>query len=128
MSDPIPAQDGDDLVGPVLLQLILNLDGEALMLHAGIRPCVVTTTRFVELAGRPLSVDELKRIIACVLPADLQSALARVGSVRFEFPAGPEREGDQFTLIVTSRRDEAWLEILRHRMQPAATAQDSRPS
>lgn len=119
MNEHLSSAESDTLVGPLLLRLITSLDGEALMLHAGTKPCVVTESRFVELASEPLSIDHLKRIITRVLPASEQDALARHGSVRLEFATNGS-EGERFTLIVTSRADAAWLEILRHRTDRAS--------
>jgi hypothetical protein len=119
MSEMSSLPDYGEAIGRWMLRLIVNVDGEALILHTGNRPCVVTATQFVELAAERLSVGQLNTLIARVLPGSVQSALARTGSARFEFPPDAGLAGDQFTLIVTSRADEAWLEILRHRGKPA---------
>ena len=48
---------------PSLLQAIVNIDGEALVMHAGDKPYVVSPTGQVELASRGLTLDAVSGIV-----------------------------------------------------------------
>ena len=54
---------------PSLLQAIVNIDGEALVMHAGDKPYVVSPSGQVELASRGLTLDAVSGIVAQLLPA-----------------------------------------------------------
>src|SRR5258705_6174526 len=96
-----PAQDSMTLV-PSLLQAIIRLDGEAVVMHVGDRPYVVTPTGQVDLATRGLTFEAVTGIVHQLLPVDSQLALDEVGAAPYELAATSEVSGEHFT-IVTAR-------------------------
>ena len=53
---------------PSLLQAIVHVDGEALVMHAGDKPYVVSPTGQVDLSARGLSFDAVWGILTQLLP------------------------------------------------------------
>ena len=72
---------------PSLLQAIVNIDGEALVMHAGDKPYVVSPTGQVELASRGLTLDAVSGIVAQLLPVEFQHALDEFGAVQVHLAA-----------------------------------------
>ena len=101
---------------PSLLQAIVRANGEALVLHAGDKPYVVSPTGQVELASSGLTLDAVNNIVNQVLPPALQQALEEFGAVSYELPALPEFPKEQFTIVVARGGDDVWGEIRRRRV------------
>src|SRR5712691_2974067 len=101
---------------PSLLQAILRVDGEALVMHAGDKPYVVSPTGRVELASRGLTLDAINTIVGQLLPTELQAALDEFGAVQYELPAAEEFPGAHFTVVAARGGDDVWTEIRRRRM------------
>src|SRR3954470_15757507 len=72
---------------PALLQAIVNIDGEALVMHAGDKPYVVSPSGQVELASRGLTLDAVTGIVAQLLPVEFQNALDEFGAVQYTLPS-----------------------------------------
>jgi twitching motility protein PilT len=98
---------------PSLLQAIVRVDGEALVMHAGDKPYVVSPTGQVELASKGLALEAVNGIVSQLLPAELQHALEEFGAVQYELPAAPEFPGEQFTVVAARGGDDVWIEIRR---------------
>jgi hypothetical protein len=64
-----------------LLQAIVRLDGEAVVLHVGEKPYIVTPTEQVDLATKGLTIDAAVGILNQLLPPEPQSALEEFGAV-----------------------------------------------
>jgi len=60
---------------PALLQAIVRIDGDALVMHAGDKPYVVSPTEQVDLASRGLTLEAVNGMVAQLLPAELANAL-----------------------------------------------------
>ena len=101
---------------PSLLQAIVRVDGEALVMHAGDKPYVVTPTGQVDLASRGLNLEAVNGIVDELLPAELQHALEEFGAVQYELPPVPEFPGEHFTVVVARGGDDVWTEIRRRRV------------
>src|ERR1700722_439110 len=101
---------------PSLLQAIVRVDGDALVMHAGDKPYVVTPTGQVDLASRGLNLDAVNGIVNEILPAELQHALEEFGAVQYELPAIAEFPGEHFTVVVARGGDDVWTEIRRRRV------------
>src|SRR5471030_2298437 len=99
-----------------LLQAIVRVDGEALVMHAGDKPYVVTPTGQVDLASRGLNLEAVNGIVDQLLPAELQHALEEFGAVQYELPPMPEFPGEHFTVVVARGGDDVWTEIRRRRV------------
>src|SRR5258706_510161 len=98
---------------PSLLQAIVRVDGEALVMHAGDKPYVVSPTGQVELASKGLALEAVNGIVSQLLPVELQQALDEFGAVQYELPAAAEFPGEQFTVVAARGGDDVWIEIRR---------------
>src|SRR6185436_14005553 len=101
---------------PALLQAIVRVDGEALVMHAGDKPYVVSPTGQIDLANRGLTLDAVSGIVNQMLPAEMQQALADFGAIQYELPPMPEFPGEHFTVVAARGGDDLWAEIRRHRV------------
>jgi twitching motility protein PilT len=101
---------------PSLLQAIVNIDGEALVMHAGDKPYVVSPSGQVELASRGLTLDAVNGIVTQLLPVEFQNALDEFGAVQYALPPQEEFQHEQFTVVVARGGDDVWAEIRRKRV------------
>jgi len=101
---------------PSLLQAIVRIDGEALVMHVGDKPYVVSPTGQVDLATRGLTFDAVSGIVNQLLPPESQRALDEFGAAQFELPPVPEFPGEHFTVVVARGGDDVWAEIRRRRI------------
>ena len=101
---------------PSLLQAIVHVDGEALVMHAGDKPYVVSPTGQVDLATRGLALDAINGIVNQLLPVELQNALDEFGAVQYELAARPEFPGESFTVVAARGGDDVWVEVRRRRI------------
>jgi twitching motility protein PilT len=101
---------------PSLLQAIVRVDGDALVMHAGDKPYVVSPTGQVDLASRGLSLDAVDGIVAQLLSVESRNALEEFGAVQYELPALPEFAGEHFTVVAARGGDDLWVEVRRRRV------------
>jgi twitching motility protein PilT len=101
---------------PSLLQAIVHVDGEALVMHAGDKPYVVSPSGQVDLASRGLALDAVNGIVNQLLPVDAQRALDEFGAVQHELAPIAEFPGEQFTVVAARGGDDLWVEIRRRRI------------
>ncbi len=101
---------------PSLLQAIVKADGEAMVMHAGDKPYVVSPTGQVELASRGLTLEAVNGIVGQLLPVEIQNALDEFGAIQYELPAAPEFPGEHFTVVSARGGDDVWVEIRRRRV------------
>jgi twitching motility protein PilT len=101
---------------PSLLQAIVRLDGEAVVLHVGEKPYVVTPTGQVDLASRGLTLDAVTGILNELLPIESQNALDEFGAAQYEIPVTPDLPGEHFTIVAARGGDDVWVEIRRRRV------------
>jgi twitching motility protein PilT len=101
---------------PSLLQAIVKVDGEAMVMHAGDKPYVVSPTGQVELASRGLTLDAVNGIVGQLLPSEIQKALEEFGAIQYELPALPEFPSEHFTVVAARGGDDVWVEIRRRRV------------
>ena len=107
-----------------LLAAISRLEGDALIMHVGEKPYVVTTSAsmnayrgpvawgHVELSSRVLTTEAVLGMVEELLPADQRKALDEYGAIEFELPAA-NQSGDRFTVIAARGGDDVWLEVKR---------------
>src|SRR4051812_32832962 len=100
---------------PSLLQAIVRVDGEALVMHAGDKPYVVSPTGQVDLASRGLTLEAVNGIVSQMLPIELQNALEEFGAVQHELAPMAEFPGEHFTIVAARGGDDVWVEIRRRR-------------
>src|SRR5258707_11860718 len=101
---------------PSLLQAIVRVDGDALVMHAGDKPFVLSPTGQVDLASRGLTLEAVNGIVAQLLPIELQNALDEFGAVQYELAPMAEFPGEHFTVVAARGGDDVWAEIRRRRI------------
>src|SRR3954468_6901048 len=101
---------------PSLLQAIVRANGEALVMHAGDKPYVVSPTGQVELASRGLTLEAVNGIVAQLLPRELLAALDEFGAVQCELPTLRDLPGEHFTVVAARGGNDIWAEIRRRRL------------
>ena len=99
-----------------LLQAIVRLDGEAVVLHVGEKPYIVTPTEQVDLATKGLTIDAAKGILNQLMPIEPQNALEEFGAVQYQMPPIPALPGDHFTIVAARTGDDIWIEIRRRQV------------
>jgi twitching motility protein PilT len=116
-----------------LLSAIVRLDGDALVMHVGEKPYVVTSRTAmnefrgplvwgqVELSSKLLTLDAVGAMVDQLLPAGERQALQEIGAVEHELPN--RENGSRFVVIAARGGQDIWLEI-RH-VRPTAAAADA---
>jgi twitching motility protein PilT len=116
-----------------LLDAIVRLDGDALVMHVGEKPYVVTTSEArnqfrgplawgqVELSSRVLTSDAVAGMLGQILPPDQRSALDEYGATEYEVIAANHPE-EQFTIVAARGGDDIWIEMRRRPMLSADAA------
>ena len=99
-----------------LLQAIVNIDGEALVIHVGDKPSVVPPSGQVELASRGLTLDAVSGILTQLLPTEFLQALDEFGAVQYALPPQDEFPLEQFTVVVVRGGDDVRVKIRRRRV------------
>jgi len=121
-----------------LLDAIVRLEGDALVMHVGEKPYVVTTSSSmnayrgplawgqVELSSRVLTSEAVLSMVGQILPPAERQALDDLGAVEHEISA-PAGSPDRFTVVAARGGDDIWLELRRH-PGVAAPAVETRPA
>jgi len=99
-----------------LLQAIVRLDGEAVVLHVGEKPYIVTPTDQVDLATKGLTIEAATGILNQLLPPEPQSALEEFGAVQYQMLPSAELPGEHFTIVAARGGDDIWIEIRRRQV------------
>jgi len=109
---------------PSLLKAIIRVDGEALVMHPGDKPYVVSPTGQIELADKGLTLEAVDGIVGQLLSAESQNALDEFGAVQYELPAYDEVPGEHFTIVAARGGDDLWVEIRRRRVVDSDSVPD----
>jgi twitching motility protein PilT len=118
-----------------LLDAIVRLEGDALVMHVGEKPYVVTASSSmnayrgplawgqVELSSRVLTFDAVSSMLGQILPADQQQALTEFGAIEHEIPS-PAGVADRFTVVAARGGEDVWVELRRRpiELEQAAAA------
>ena len=116
-----------------LLDAIVRLEGDALVMHVGEKPYVVTTSEAtgqyrgplawgqVELSSRVLTLEAVVGMLGQILPIDHRAALDGFGATEYEVSAA-DNPAERFTIIAARGGDDIWLEVRRHRQRAAERA------
>ncbi|HET7094270.1 MAG TPA: hypothetical protein VFI22_12340, partial [Thermomicrobiales bacterium] len=102
-----------------LLNAILRLDGDALVMHVGDKPYVVSPTGQVDLAARGLSLEAVVGVVNQLLSVEAQNALDEFGAAQYELPPMPEFPSEHFTIVAARGGDDVWAEVRRRRTDEA---------
>ena len=121
-----------------LLDAIVRLDGDALVMHVGEKPYVVTTSEAtnqfrgplawgqVELSTRVLTTDAVTGMLGQILPLDQRSALDEFGATDYAVTAAAHPE-ERFTIVAARGGDDIWVEMRRQPKTPTVEAAPSVP-
>jgi len=114
-----------------LLDAIVRLEGDALVMHVGEKPYVITASASmnayrgplawgqVELSSRVLTFDAVSSMLAQILPAEQQRALEEFGAIEHEI-LPPDGILDRFTVIAARGGEDVWVEVRRKPVPVAA--------
>jgi twitching motility protein PilT len=94
-------------------------NGDALVMHVGERPYVVTQAGPIDLSTHALNLQAMKGMLAQLIPNDLQQALNDIGAVEHRLPSSGD---DQFSVVAARGGDDIWIEIRRRRAKPVVAA------
>ncbi|HET9468940.1 MAG TPA: hypothetical protein VFO48_11035, partial [Vicinamibacterales bacterium] len=97
---------------------IVRANGDALVLHAGERPYVVTPSGQSELASRALTLDAVKGMLNELLPETARQSLDEIGAVQHDLGTPAFAPGQSFNVVAARGGDDIWIEIRRHRQAP----------
>ena len=109
-----------------LLDAIVRLEGDALVMHVGEKPYVVTASSSmnayrgplawgqVELSSRVLTFAAVMGMVTQLLPPEEQHALEEFGAVEHEI-APPAGISDRFTVVAARGGEDIWLEVVAAR-------------
>ena len=111
---------------PSLLRAIVTIDGDALVLHVGDKPYVLSASGQIDLAPRGLTYDAVAGVIAQLLPEESQKALQEYGAAQHELSDLAEFPGEHFNVVAARGGDDVWVEI-RRRHQISAGELPSEP-
>ena len=107
-----------------LLDAIVRLEGDALVMHVGEKPYVVTISAAmnayrgplawgqVELSSKVLTSDAVLGMLGQILPLEQRQALEDFGAVEHDVPAS-EGSSEHFSIIAARGGDDVWLELRR---------------
>jgi twitching motility protein PilT len=110
---------------PSLLRAIVTIDGDALVLHVGDKPYVLSASGQIDLAPRGLTYDSIAGVIAELLPEESQKALQEYGAAQHELNELEDFPGEQFSVVAARGGDDVWVEIRRRRQAgPAPTPEE----
>ena len=98
-----------------LLTAIVRADGDALVMHVGEPPYVVSATGPIQLSSRPITVDAVAGMLAQLLPAESRRVFEELGTVEYDLPPSAFADGERFTAVVAGGGDDVWIEIRRNR-------------
>jgi len=115
-----------------LLDAIVRLEGDALVMHVGEKPYVITASASmnayrgplawgqVELSSRVLTFDAVSTMLSQILPADQQRALDELGAIEHEI-LPPDGVLDRFTVVAARGGEDVWVEVRRKALPPAVS-------
>jgi twitching motility protein PilT len=107
-----------------LLDAIVRLEGDALVMHVGEKPYVITASASmnayrgplawgqVELSSRVLTFDAVSSMLVQILPGDQLQALDEYGAIEHEI-AAPSNITQRFTVIAARGGEDVWVEVRR---------------
>lgn len=101
-----------------LVTAIVREDGDALVMHVGEKPTVVTGRGPLLLPSGPLTLAAMADLLRDLLPPEAQQALDEFGAVEADLPSTPAAGAERFTVVAARGGDDIWIEIRRQRVLP----------
>jgi twitching motility protein PilT len=107
-----------------LLRAIDRADGEALVMHVGEKPYVVTASGHAELAANALTVPAMMGMLDQLLPAESRKALNELGAVEYHLPPDQAAPGTRYSVVAARGGNDIWIEVRRRKTleEPAPVA------
>jgi twitching motility protein PilT len=111
-----------------LLDALIRLEGDALVMHVGEKPYVVTASASmnayrgplawgqVELSSKVLTFEALSSMLPQILPPEQQVELGELGAVEQEIQS-PPGVADRFTIVAARGGEDVWLELRRRPLE-----------
>jgi twitching motility protein PilT len=109
-----------------LTAAIVRSDGDALVLHVGEKPYVVSPGGNVEISPRELTLEAALPMLEELLPADSRSELEEFGAVQHDLVTPLAPSGERFTVVAARGGEDIWIELRRHR--PADVVPEPAPA
>jgi twitching motility protein PilT len=101
-----------------LVAAVVREDGDALVMHVGERPAVITSGGPIVLPAGPLTLAAMADLLAELLPADAQRSLQEYGAVEADLPPTDAGGAERFTVVAARGGDDIWIELRRQRVLP----------
>ena len=108
-----------------LLSAMIRAGGDALVMHVGEKPYVVTQAGTLDLSTHGLNLSAMSGMLQQLLPAELMVSLDEFGAVEHRLPSIGE---DGFTVVAARGGDDIWIEIRRRRLVSQAAVAEPAPS
>jgi twitching motility protein PilT len=105
-----------------LLRAIDRADGEALVMHVGEKPYVVTAAGHAELASKVLTIPAMTGMLDQLLPPDSRHALDEVGAVEYQLPPQQESPDTRYNVVAARGGDDIWIEVRRRKEEAPKAA------
>jgi twitching motility protein PilT len=101
-----------------LVAAILREDGDALVMHVGEKPAVITARGPVLLPSGPLTLSAMADVLRELLPPEAQHSLDEFGAVEADLPSSDAAGAERFTVVAARGGDDIWIELRRQRLLP----------
>lgn len=93
-----------------LLTAMERANGDALVMHVGERPYVITQSRTIDVSTHALGVGAMHGMLVQLLPAEARASLDDLGAVEHALPS---RGSNRFTVVAARGGEDIWIEIRR---------------
>jgi twitching motility protein PilT len=94
--------------------------GDAVVIHTGDLPYVVTAHAETEIGTVPLTFSDVDAVLEQLLPASSLETFNRTGAIRYECPPLPDYPGQRFTVVAYREAGGSWVELRRDGSRPQA--------
>jgi len=101
-----------------LVAAIVREDGDALVMHVGEKPTVMTGGGPVLMPSGTLTLAAMADLLRELLPPEAQQALDEFGAVEADLPATQAGGAEHFTVVAARGGDDIWIELRRQRVLP----------
>ena len=99
-----------------LLRALDKVGGQAVVLHTGDRPYIVTPTQRWESPLEPLTMPVMRTMLADLLPDDSCDAFDEVGSMKYDGPHLQQKPAAKLTVVAGWFGSDLWVELRRDAM------------
>ena len=101
-----------------LVATIVREDGDALVMHVGEKPAVMTGRGPVQLSSGPLTLAAMADLLRELLPPEAQQPLDEFGAVESDLPPTTAGGAERYTVVAARGGDDIWIELRRQRVLP----------